>query len=62
MEDNKLRNIFPGGHLTERMKRLFWFREKPPSDEELEEPQVVLSAVATILREGDMLDWRAFDR
>lgn len=57
-----LHTVLPGGHLTERMKRLFWFREHPPDDKELKDPRELLAAVANILSEGDMADWRALDQ
>ncbi|MCL6648343.1 MAG: nucleotidyl transferase AbiEii/AbiGii toxin family protein [Chloroflexi bacterium] len=56
-----LRAVFPGGRLTERMRRLFWSWPHPPSPEELDDEETALAALATVLAEGDGTDWRELD-
>ena len=56
-----IRHAFIGGRLDESLRRLFWYRCGPPSEEELKDPGAVLAAVANVLREGTAEDWRWLD-
>ena len=47
-------DVFPGGELTRRLARLFWFRSTLPN---LADPQDALQALATILTDGSPSDW-----
>lgn len=54
MSTSFVADVFPGGQITRRLARLFWFRSTLPN---LADPHEGLRALAAILTDGSPSDW-----